>query len=273
MATLPPPSALRPGWYDDPWWRGDLRWWDGARWTAHIARRTDRDPEQTLPIRMAAFGVGAVIALVVVFHVAGRVLLDSAVPPAVSVLMMYTGFFAALFLICRTMVRASGFASVQDALGWKLRTTDLGWGPLIWLCTLAANAVLLVIIRTSGIPFTSNVTGGSSGFHRNGSVLVAFALAACIGAPLFEELFFRGALLRALRSKLGPAPAIVLQGLAFGAYHVSPSFGAGNVGLVMVLSGVGMILGVAAYRWGRLGPGMVAHLIVNLVAVAVLAFG
>ena len=36
--------------------------------------------------------------------------------------------------------------------------------------------------------------------------------------------------------------------------------------------GVGMILGAAAYRWGRLGPGMVAHFIVNLMAVTVLTF-
>jgi len=272
VQTLPPPTRLLPGWYDDPWWDGDLRWWDGARWTSHVAKRSDRDPEQVLPFRMAGLGIGAVTALVVVFHLVGHALVDSAIPAPLAILLMYTGFFAGLFLISRAMVRASGFTSVRDTLGWKARPADVGWGALVWLATLVANAIVIVVIRLTGVPFTSNVTGGSSGFHRDGAVMAAFALAACIGAPLFEELFFRGALLRSLRSRLGPVPAIAIQGVAFGAYHVSPSFGAGNIGLAIALSGVGVILGIAAYRWGRLGPGMVAHFIVNLLAVAVLTF-
>jgi membrane protease YdiL (CAAX protease family) len=216
---------------------------------------------------MAGAGVIAVTAVVVVFHVVGNLLVDSSIPSWLSILLMYTGLFGALFGISRAMVRAAGYTSIRDTLGWKVRTSDLGWGTVIWLSTLATNAVLLVIIHLAGIPVTSNVTGGSGRFHRNGPVLAAFGLAAAVGAPLFEELFFRGALLRSLRSKLGPAPAVILQGLAFGVYHVSPSFGAGNIGLAIVLSGVGVILGMAAYRWGRLGPGMIAHMIVNIMAV------
>jgi membrane protease YdiL (CAAX protease family) len=132
---------------------------------------------------------------------------------------------------------------------------------------------LVTIIRATGIPFTSNVTSRSHGPpHRDSAGYAAFALAAIVGAPLFEELFFRGALLRALRSKLGPVAAIVVQGVAFGVYHVSPGYGTGNIGLAMVLSAAGMVLGYAAYRWGRLGPGMVAHMIVNILAITVSPF-
>jgi hypothetical protein len=30
---------MQPGWYDDPWQPGALRWWDGAQWTSNAAPR------------------------------------------------------------------------------------------------------------------------------------------------------------------------------------------------------------------------------------------
>ncbi|MGF1599647.1 MAG: PrsW family glutamic-type intramembrane protease [Acidimicrobiales bacterium] len=35
---LPPPATrAAPGWYRDPWGASPWRWWDGSRWTAHVA--------------------------------------------------------------------------------------------------------------------------------------------------------------------------------------------------------------------------------------------
>lgn len=39
-APFSPPSpveTVRAGWYPDPWAAGDLRWWDGNRWTVNVA--------------------------------------------------------------------------------------------------------------------------------------------------------------------------------------------------------------------------------------------
>src|SRR3954451_11860886 len=30
-------STTPPGWYHDPWRQAPMRWWDGSRWTAHLA--------------------------------------------------------------------------------------------------------------------------------------------------------------------------------------------------------------------------------------------
>ena len=54
-----------------------------------------------------------------------------------------------------------------------------------------------------------------------------------------------------------------MQGLLFGVAHVDPVRGVGNVGLVMVLPGVGVAFGVAVALLGRIGPSIVAHAIFN----------
>jgi membrane protease YdiL (CAAX protease family) len=84
-----------------------------------------------------------------------------------------------------------------------------------------------------------------------------------------EEIIFRGLLQRGLLSALPPWLAIAVQGLLFGAAHVSPERGMGNIGLALVLGAVGVVFGAAAYLTRRLAPTMVAHAIVNAVAMAV----
>jgi hypothetical protein len=37
-------STTPPGWYHDPWQRAPMRWWDGARWTEHVADWTGIAP-------------------------------------------------------------------------------------------------------------------------------------------------------------------------------------------------------------------------------------
>jgi len=48
MSTVPSPSA---GWYPDPSGSGALRWWDGMRWTEHVAP----GPSQQAAFNSAAY--------------------------------------------------------------------------------------------------------------------------------------------------------------------------------------------------------------------------
>ena len=50
----------------------------------------------------------------------------------------------------------------------------------------------------------------------------------------------------------------------------SPNYGWGNVGLVVILSAVGVVLGATAQLTKRLGPGMVAHALLNATVFIVL---
>jgi membrane protease YdiL (CAAX protease family) len=87
-----------------------------------------------------------------------------------------------------------------------------------------------------------------------------FAVLLVVGAPIVEEIFYRGLLLRSLTRYLSPTLAVVVCGLVFGAAHL-------NLVTLAGLAGFGIVLAFLANRYGRLGPGILAHSAFNLVAV------
>ena len=115
---------------------------------------------------------------------------------------------------------------------------------------------------------TTKLTGGS---HGGGFVVIA--ILTVVGAPFFEELFFRGLLFGGLlrlcagsgARRDGPhrrrrRPPWSLDGLLFGLAH-------GELVQLAGLAVFGCVLAFVAYRTGRLGMNMVSHASFNLVAV------
>jgi membrane protease YdiL (CAAX protease family) len=91
-----------------------------------------------------------------------------------------------------------------------------------------------------------------------------------IGAPICEEIFFRGLVLRsvALRAARWPRPLrasvpIAVSALLFAIAHFEPLQFLG-------LLAFGVVLAIAAWRTGRLGTSIVAHAAFNLTAVVAL---
>ncbi len=104
----------------------------------------------------------------------------------------------------------------------------------------------------------------------HGAGLVVLGLLVCLGSPVVEELFFRGLLLRSLAGELvgrvraGVPAALGLTGVIFGLVHFEPLQFLG-------LAGFGVVLAVLAWRFGRLGPGIIAHVAFNTVTIVALA--
>jgi uncharacterized protein len=98
--------------------------------------------------------------------------------------------------------------------------------------------------------------------HGSAEVIVLI-LFLVIGAPLVEELFFRGLLLTSLLARFVPPIAIPLSAVLFGLAHFQPLQFAG-------LTLFGLVLGFLAWRTGRLGPSFGAHMAFNAAAVATL---
>jgi hypothetical protein len=182
-----------------------------------------------------------------------------------TLLGLWAGFFGSAWLA--TGVR--GTHSFARDLGLRFR-----WIDLIGIPIGVAGQILVALMY---IPISQHVhdfnqrfdapsqrlTGGS---HGTGYVIVA--IFTVVGAPFFEELFFRGVLLRALARLfgtvggwVGPALAIAITGVLFGLAHAESL-------QLLGLAVFGIILSAVSYRTGRLGMNMVAHASFNLVAVA-----
>jgi membrane protease YdiL (CAAX protease family) len=93
--------------------------------------------------------------------------------------------------------------------------------------------------------------------------VVLLVLIVGIGAPIVEEIFYRGLLQRSLTTLLGPVWAIAIASLVFGAVHF-------QLLQLPALTLAGVLFGVLAHRYGRLGPAIAAHMVFNLTAVTVL---
>jgi len=91
--------------------------------------------------------------------------------------------------------------------------------------------------------------------------VVLLVLITVVLAPVIEELFFRGLLLRSIENKFGPRWALWGSSIVFAAVHLQPlQFPA----LVLI----GLVLGWLALRTGRLGPSIWAHVAFNATATA-----
>ncbi len=109
--------------------------------------------------------------------------------------------------------------------------------------------------------------------HGGALGLAVVYLIAVVGAPFFEELYFRGLVQGTLTARWGVGIGIGVQALLFAVVHLDPSNGWGNVGTFVIITIVGLGLGTIRYVSKRLPPGMFTHagynaIIVTLVLVA-----
>ena len=94
--------------------------------------------------------------------------------------------------------------------------------------------------------------------------VVLLVLIVGIGAPIVEEIFYRGLLLGSLRKRGMPAGwAIAVTSVVFGLSHF-------QLLQLPALALFGAVAGVLAVRHERLGPAIAAHMAFNMVTVIAL---
>ncbi|MBW3667720.1 MAG: CPBP family intramembrane metalloprotease [Actinobacteria bacterium] len=170
---------------------------------------------------------------------------------------LWVGFVGVPVLVART----KGSGSVVRDFGLRFQPRDLPLG-------LAAGVFSqFVLLRIVYLPFGDRVEELGRDSERlvdstHGVALVVLVLLLAVGAPLVEELFFRGLLQRSLVRRLGPAFGITVSALVFGLTHFDP------LGL-LGLAAFGVVLGALVEWTGRLGPAVVAHVFFNATAVTV----
>lgn len=219
-------------------------------------------------LRDALFGWAAAIILgsvigAVILGLAGYAGSKQKVLPlwlvAVTQVPLWTGLLGAPLLAAR---RAGG--SLADEFGLSIRPIDVPVGlfagavgqfvvvPLIswpWLHLLGRSTKDLGQVAEQLVSKAKDPVG----------VVLLIAIVA-IGAPIIEELFYRGLFFRSLQQHFPVWAAIVLCGLGFGASHF-------ELLALPALSAFGMLLAWLAWRWKRLGPAIMAHLMFNSLTV------
>jgi membrane protease YdiL (CAAX protease family) len=141
-------------------------------------------------------------------------------------------------------------------------------GPRWWLAGLAGGVVAaglawavsagLEVWGTPPPPHpVENVLAGARTAAERLLVLVAVTLPVAIG----EEVFFRGYAYRLLRARLGRPAGLVVSALLFALVHgVEP-------GAWLPVLPVGLVLALLVERSGSLVPAMLAHAVVNGLAI------
>ena len=226
----------------------------------------------TLPVVAAVGAIGVLTTSLV----ASKYLLDVIVgygwPVVVYVALLVVAAYGPSVWWCRFACRRWGTDDLGADIGLRPQWSDLGWGPVVWLGALGAQIAVGSIVVALDLP-TSNNTDPIREVAADRVYVVALVIAAVIAAPIVEEMVFRGVVLRGLSSRMPIVLAIVLQGVLFGAAHIDPVRGAGNLGLVSVLSGVGIAFGIAAHLLRRIGPTIVAHALFNGAVLIVVLTG
>jgi uncharacterized protein len=123
---------------------------------------------------------------------------------------------------------------------------------------MAALVGLDDLAESSNTGFLDDVSGVAQ------LVLIA---AVVIGAPLSEELFFRGLVLRAFAKRWNVVVGWLCSTLLFTAVHYSGGSPAAAVVLLASIGTLGLGLGALAMVTGRLGPSVVCHVTVNAIGV------
>jgi membrane protease YdiL (CAAX protease family) len=267
------------GWYRDPWQQADWRWFDGRSWTPYVAGAawaSPREPAKTRPVvptlpLPAAWAAIAVLAAVTIIDRAVASLLTTLTVPDVVRYLLPFSIYGLLTVAAVLIVRwhRPGMRFVES-VGARSKPVDIAWGAVWMIAARIAATIVGVVIVVGRVPFRTNLPFDphADRFRPQLSGFLVLIVVAVVIAPIVEEIVFRGVLLRALRSRLSVAPAVVIQGVVFGASHASLAYGAGNLGLILVLSAMGVTFGFAAERAGRLGPSMWAHAMVNATAIA-----
>jgi uncharacterized protein len=163
-----------------------------------------------------------------------------------------------------------GLGSLRADFGFEMRPRDipigLGAGVAAQIAIGLVSTWLydLLGIDTDKLGETAEELADSAVGPGNVLLLV---LVVVVGAPIVEELFYRGLWMRSIERRTGsPAIALVVSSLIFGIAHFQPFD-------LVALAPAGLVFGWLAMRSGRLGPAIWAHVGFNGLAVVALLAG
>ncbi|MGI8793889.1 MAG: CPBP family intramembrane glutamic endopeptidase [Acidimicrobiales bacterium] len=225
-------------------------------------------PPWGIPSALAGLVVGFLSAVVLgslAVAVTGNDL--NLVVVAASLAGLWSGYLGtAVFLS-----RAKGSGQVARDVSLRARWRD---GPIGVVAGLLSSFVLVWLVyelmirvgllSSGDIDRLSEPADELATVARGPLAWAVLILLIGVGAPMVEEIFYRGVLQPTLIKRFGPVPGILAGAMIFGAAHQQPlQFPA--------LAAFGAVLGFLSWRFDRLGPAIATHITFNMLTLVQLA--
>ena len=176
---------------------------------------------------------------------------------------------AALTLVIMALISSwKGQRSLFADFGLWIRLRDWPWlisGVGLQLLATGAVEIINVVGGTQPEQDVARALQHSSSIGR-----LLGAVAVVVGAPLAEELLFRGVLLRGLLRRMAAAPAALLCGALFAVAHLLDPNAAVFFAPLML---VGVVASMRAIRTGELSQSLLLHAGFNLLSAIFLLQG
>lgn len=176
--------------------------------------------------------------------------------------------WAALLTVTAFVVRRHGSGDLRADLGLRVRAVDLLGVPAGVIAQVVLVPVVYAPLRAIW-PSTFDVAeierrARDLWASAEGAGVVALVAVVAIGAPLVEEIVYRGLLQRSLASRLGGTAGLLVGAAWFAGIHLQP----------VELPGLfvaGLVFGVGLARTGRLGASVLAHVAFNVAGLVMVA--
>jgi membrane protease YdiL (CAAX protease family) len=211
-------------------------------------------------------GVGAAVGEASRQVASGQALDISVPPPLWLTTLTQVPLWLGLGAIPVWFAVKKGRGVVAD-LGLKMKLIDVPVGLAIGVASqlLIVPALYWLLFKVIGEQDVSAAARELTDRATDPLSVVLVFIVVAVGAPLAEEIYFRGFAQRIFGRSLQPAWAILLSSLFFAATHF-------QILQFPALLVFGLILGTLAWRAGRLGPAIWAHVGFNAVTAVTLVF-
>lgn len=174
---------------------------------------------------------------------------------------------AVTLLFCWAIVTRRGKLPFLQSLGWNWAGRSVLYWSLVSLGVVAfvnfASNYLLRWLPDRPSPFEELL-------RSSPSVRIATVVLAIIGAPLVEEIVYRGVLFSGLRKRLSGTATVLAVTLIFVGVHVPQYLGAWRT--VAGLTLLSLVLTIVRARTSSVLPSFLIHLLNNIAASAGLLF-
>lgn len=168
--------------------------------------------------------------------------------------------------------RRKGLGIEQDWRFVSSLPSDIFIGLLLAvLCVVFSQVATFGAAALVGLEDTADASNtGILDDNRGSPWLIGVIFLVVVGAPLAEELLFRGLILRILQTSFGGVFAVIASSVLFAIPHwqIDASWQE-TVVLLSALCAVGLVLATGAVATNRLGPAVIAHFLFNAIGTIV----